>query len=154
MRWRTEYQGFGLELIQLLPDSIRAMYSARGLPEHVIEHMASFCVFGTIARNLTEYPLAYRVATWRYRTPDGELHPLKTKSVWLQEWQGQGLSFSWSVLPDDLEFAPGDWAQGFTTIALPRDIPFDLIYRWTIDGVEHEAVIPQMRCPPLEAGTP
>jgi len=148
--WSAEQGGFGLELIQLPPDNIRAMYGARGLPEDVIEEVASFCVFGSIARNLSDTPLSYRTADWRYRTPDGVEHRLKTKSEWLAEWRGRGLSFSWSILPDDLTFQAGDWAQGFTTVKLPRDVSFDLIYRWKLDGAEHVATIPEMRCPPEE----
>ena len=74
--WKTPEQAFSLELIQILPDYVRAVYASRGLPRSVIDKVSSYCVFGTIVRNESDAPLAYRVADWRYRTPDGVEHRL------------------------------------------------------------------------------
>ena len=149
--WKAQHPGFSLQFIQLLPDYIRAIYSARGLPKDLVETMASWCIFGTIIKNESDGPLAYRVADWRYVTEDGREHPLKTKTEWVSEWSDQGVSFRWSILPDDQNFQPGDWSQGFTTIALPPDSVFKLNYSWTHQGETHHGTFEKLRCAPAQA---
>jgi len=73
---------------------------------------------------------------------------VKTKTQWLEEWKKAGINFSWTLLPDSGEFDVGDWQQGFTTIELPRESEFDLIYKWTLDGVAHSGIINNMKCAP------
>ena len=110
--WKVGGQAFSIELIQVLPDYVRAVYAARGLPQKIIDDVSSYCVFGTIIRNTTAEPLSYRVADWRYITPDGTRHRLKTKSEWVQEWRDMGVAFRWSMLADEQTFAEGDWVRG------------------------------------------
>lgn len=151
--WTASDDGFQIELIQLLPDFIRAIYAKHNFPSAEIERAASYCVFGTILKNTSEQHMSYRVSDWRYRVKAadgsyGEALPVKTKSQWLKEWKKSGITFSWTLLPDAGEFSVGDWQQGFTTIKLPRETEFDLIYKWQLDGVKHSGVLNNMRCPP------
>ena len=74
--------------------------------------------------------------------------PVKTKTQWLEEWRKANIIFSWTLLPDEGEFAVGDWQQGFTTIELPRESVFDLIYKWELDGVAHTAILQDLKCAP------
>lgn len=148
LTWRAEDEGFSIELIQLLPDFIRAIYAKHNFPDKEIEHAASYCMFGTILKNTSNQHLSYRVADWRYRTKDGIDHPVKTKTEWLEEWRKAGILFSWTLLPDEGEFSVGDWQQGFTTIKLPRESEFDLIYKWKLDGVVYKGVLENLRCAP------
>lgn len=151
LSWKAQHPGFSLQFIQLLPDYVRAVYAARGLPDKVVELMAGQCIFGTIIKNESEQPLSYRVADWRYVTQDGRSHPVKTKTQWLKDWQDMGVTFRYSLLPDDQTFAPGDWSQGFTTLPLPPDTPVALHYFWTHQGKKHEGVIENLRCAPANA---
>lgn len=151
LAWKAQHPGFSLQLIQLLPDYVRAIYSARGLQKDVVELMAGYCVFGTIIKNESSTDLAYRVSDWRYITEDGKTHPVKTKTQWLEEWQKLGVAFRWSLLPDDQSFSPGDWSQGFTTLPLAPDTSFNLRYSWTLEGKKHEATIEGLRCAPETA---
>ena len=66
----------------------------------------------------------------------------------MAEWRKAGILFSWTLLPDTGEFAVGDWQQGFTTIKLPRESEFDLIYKWELDGVAYSGVLENMKCAP------
>ena len=152
--WYWEGDGLGIELIQVPPDFIRASYARRGLPDTIIEAVATRCVFGTIIRNLSDRPLSYRVADWRYTTAGGVEKPIKTKSEWLAEWHGMGVRFSWSILADDPTFAVGDWIQGFTTMAEPHASRLDLKVVWSIEGKPYEKVLPGLECapPPEPAG--
>jgi hypothetical protein len=151
LSWKAGGQAFAIELIQVLPDYVRAVYAARGLPQQVIDDVSSYCVFGTIIRNTTAAALSYRVADWRYTTPDGIRHRLKTKSEWVQEWRDMGVAFRWSMLADEQTFAEGDWVQGFTTVKLSPGSRFDLEYSWNQHGRQHVATIEGMRCAPAEA---
>ena len=134
LSWKVSDRGFSLELIQLQSDFIRAVYASRDLPPAMREEVADYCAFGTVARNENDFPLAYRVADWRAVTADGVRHKLRTKSEWLAIWRKMGLDFGFSILPDDLTFEVGDWAQGFTTVKLPRGTKFDLVYVWRQHG--------------------
>jgi hypothetical protein len=154
LSWKAQHPGFSLQFIQLLPNYIRAIYSARGLPDDVVEVMAGYCVFGTIIKNESTQPLSYRVADWQYITADGTKHPIKTKSEWLKEWRDRGVAFRWSLLPDTQTFAPGDWSQGFTTLPLPPNTPVKLHYTWTQQGNHYEGTFENLRCAPAEAPSP
>jgi len=141
--------GFSIELIQVVPDFIRAVYGNHDFPKAVIEDIAGYCVYGSIIKNTADKPLRYRVADWYY-VLDGGRYPVKTKSEWLEQWKKSGIIFSWTLLPDQGEFFEGDWQQGFTTIKAPRNSRFDLHYNWTLNGVKHSAVLNDMQCPPEE----
>lgn len=148
LTWSVEDTGFSIELIQLLPDFIRAIYAKHDFSSEEIERAASYCMFGTILKNTSSQHMSYRVADWRYRTKDGKEHPVKTKTQWLEEWKKAGIMFSWTLLPDTGEFSVGDWQQGFTTIQLPRETEFDLIYKWRLDGKPYTGVLENLKCAP------
>ena len=148
LTWTSEDKGFSIELIQLLPDFIRAIYAKHDFPKDEVERAASYCMFGTILKNTSDQHLSYRVKDWRYKTDDGKEYPVKTKTQWLDEWKKSGIVFSWTLLPDIGEFAVGDWQQGFTTIKLPRNTEFDLIYKWKLNGVAHTGVLENVKCAP------
>ena len=148
--WKSEGDALDFELVQVLPDYVRAVYTSRGLPKTVVDKVSSYCVFGTILRNTTDRPLSYRVADWRYITPDGVRHRIRTKSEWVAEWRDMGVAFRWSMLPDDQSFAVGDWGQGFTTIALQPGSQFVLEYSWTQDAKTEIRIIEEVRCAPVE----
>lgn len=148
LTWTNTDRGFHLELQQLPPDYIRAVYEAQGFPAALIEGIAEYCVFGTVASNISGKRLSYQVADWRYVSIDGTPHPVKTKSQWLSEWQTRGIGNNWTLLPDRQHFDAGDWYQGFTTIKTHRDHPFELIYSWTLEEETHVGHIKEMRCAP------
>lgn len=148
LTWTSEDKGFSIELIQLLPDFVRAIYAKHNFPKEEVERAASYCMFGTIIKNTSDQNLTYRVKDWRYKTEDGKVYPVKTKTQWLEEWKKSGIVFSWTLLPDIGEFAVGDWQQGFTTIQLPRNTEFDLIYKWKLNGVTHTGVLENVKCAP------
>jgi len=117
LTWTVNDKGFQIELIQLLPDFIRAIYAKHNFPKEEVERAASYCIFGTILKNTSEQLLSYRVSDWRYRTKDGKQHPVKTKTQWLDEWRKAGITFSWTLWRDVGKFSVGAWQQG-----LPRSI--------------------------------
>ncbi len=114
LTWNLEGEGFEIELIQLLPDFVRAIYAKHNFPKNELERIAAFCVFGTILKNTSEKNMSYQVSDWRYQNADNKALPVKTKTQWLEEWRKAGILFSWTLLPDTGDFSVGDWQQGFT----------------------------------------
>lgn len=150
LSWKATHPTLSLQFIQLLPDYVRAVYSARGLPEKVVELMAGYCVFGTIIKNESAHRVSYRVGDWRYTAGDDKPRPIKTKTQWLEQWRDMGVAFRWSLLPDDQTFEPGDWSQGFTTLPLPPDTPVSITYQWTEQGITHEDTFENLHCAPAQ----
>lgn len=146
--WRSTGEGFKIELIQLLPDYIRAIYGSHNIPKTEIEKIANYCVFGTIAENTSQSRVSYRVAEWKYADKKGNIYPVKTKGQWIDEWRKAGVTFSWTLLPESSDFEIGDWQQGFTTVKLAREEKFDFIYTWTKNGKKYRATIENMQCAP------
>jgi hypothetical protein len=145
--WKKSEHGFSLELIQLQAEFVQATYAARDLPPAIYASMRGYCVFGTVARNDSDAPLAYRVAEWRYIGADGQAHRLRTKSQWGAAWRRLGADFSYAILPDDITFEAGDWAQGFTTPRLAPGTHFDLVYVWRQHGKSFSAKLENLSCP-------
>lgn len=148
LSWLSESDGFSVELIQLLPDFIRAIYMKRGFPKSEVEDIASYCVFGSVIKNTSDKVLEYDIREWHYTDTDGKQHRIKTKSDWLAQWRNAGVTFSWTLMPDRGRFHVGDWQQGFTTIKLARDSQFSFTYTWKLDGVGYSDTIEGMRCAP------
>jgi len=148
--WRVQQPGFSLQLIQMLPDYVAAVYSSRGLPPELIERLRTHCVFGTILTNDSDATLTYHVADWRAITPDGTTHPIRAKSAWMAEWTAMGVGFRWSMLADEQSFAPGDWMQGFTTVELAPDSEFDFVYSVELKNERHDGRMAKVRCAPAQ----
>lgn len=146
--WTAEGEGFSIELIQLLPDFIRAIYMSHDFPDAEVDEIAGYCVFGTVIKNTSGQQLDYDVADWFYTDKSGKNYPVKTKSEWIAQWQKAGVTFSWTLLPDKGRFYEGDWQQGFTTIKLPRESEFTLTFKWTIDNTEYTDIFEGLRCAP------
>lgn len=146
LSWEREESGFSIRLIQLHPDFVGATYGARGLPSFIVDKMMSYCVFGTIVRNVSQYPLIYHVSDWRYIDDSGLKQPVKTKTNWVNEWKAQGVAFRWTILPDNQRLDAGDWNQGFTTFYLPPGSEFDVIYSWTSQAKYYEKIIKGIKC--------
>lgn len=154
LTWTSIEDGFSIELIQLMPDFVRAVYSKHDFPQAEIERIADYCVFGSILKNTSEQQLTYKVSEWTYTDAQGKTHPVKSKTQWLAEWRKVGITFSWTLLPDDVVFEVGDWQQGFTTVKVPRNEHFDLNYRWTLDGVAHTGTLKNLSCAPASLDQP
>ncbi len=148
LKWTSRDNGFSIELIQLNPDFVRAVYAKHGLPPDQVERIAGYCVFGSIIQNTSQQRLSYRVSDWRYVDKNGKSYPVKTKAQWLAEWRKAGVTFAWTLLPGSGDFGIGDWQQGFTTIKIDRNEKFDFIYTWTLDGKKHQGTIKNMSCAP------
>ena len=144
--WKVEDRGFSLELVELVPSYVQAVFASRGLPPEIVAKVGSYCVFGTIVRNLSDTPISLLVADWRYITADGVAHAPKTKSAWVSEWHELGVAFRWLMLPEDQTYAPGDWGQGFTTVKLPPGTVFDLSYAWRQQGQTYRGSMAGLRC--------
>jgi hypothetical protein len=153
LTWTAKDNGFSIELIQLVPDFVRAVYGKYGFTAEEVERIAGYCVFGSIIQNTSQQQLSYRVSDWRYIDKYGKEYPVKTKDQWLEEWRKVGITFSWTLLPGSGDFGIGDWQQGFTTIQIDRNENFNFIYTWTLDGEKNQGKIENMSCAPASLST-
>ena len=147
LTWTADRDGFSIELIQLLPDFVRAIYAKHGFSDKELERIAGYCVFGTIIKNTSSFPLSYKVSDWVYKT-NNQTYQVKTKTQWLDEWRKAGITFSWTLLPDNGVFEIGDWQQGFTTIELGRNSKFDLTVEWEINEERYTNTLKNIICSP------
>lgn len=146
--WQSEGTPFSLQLLQLMPDNVRAVYANKHFPPELVEEMAGYCMFGTVIRNLADTAISYDVADWRAVTADGGRIAPRTKTEWLKIWQSKGVDFGWSILPAAQTLEAGDWGQGFTTLKLPRNTRFDFDYSWRQDGKTFHGMLKGVQCPP------
>lgn len=146
LSWTARGDGLSIQLVQLLPDFVRAVYNKHGLPAEKYNEIAGYCDFGTILRNISGKTLDYDVRDWRAVSSTGTIGRIKPKSQWTEEWRKAGIHFTWTLFPGTGTFYAGDWQQGFTTIKLPHGTRFDLILKWKIDGVLHTGKIHNMQC--------
>lgn len=151
--WSASRNGVSLELTQITPDQARAFFLGRGFDAGEAEHYASACVFMTILRNEgAPGAITYHLAEWRAVSANRQAKAPKLKEDWLREWdarqlaQPRKIAFEWSQLPTAQSFEPGDWNQGMTTFALARGSRFDLTYRWTVNGRQHQNILKGVRC--------
>lgn len=153
-RWKSDDQNISIELVQVNRDYARAVFYARGLPEDVVDEIGQYCVFGSIVKNLSKFPVTYRLSDWRVVTADGVEHKMKLKSEWIKEWSAKGVGFRWLLLADEQTFDEGDWIQGFTTIGLAPGQQFDLHYSWSLQGKTYRREFKGMQCAPVIPATP
>ncbi len=152
--WQFKDKDEGVEvlLMQIDPDQARAFFLGRGFKREDVDHYASSCVFMTVVKNGSSFPVFYRLGDWRYTRGDGVARKLKLKDAWLREWDERGvtqssrIAFEWSQHPVEQMLEPGDWNQGMTTFPVPHGESFDLTVKWKIGEGIHAGTMPKVRC--------
>ena len=150
--WQFRDAGIEVLLMQITPDQARAFFLGRGFERGDVEHYAASCVFMTLVKNKTAFPVDYRLGDWRYSRGDRVERKLKLKDEWLVEWKARGVSqssriaFEWSQHPVDQTLESGDWNQGMTTFVVPHGDRFDLTVKWKTGDGDHAGTIREVRC--------
>ena len=151
--WEIRIQGVSLRLTQILPDQVRAFYSARGFDAESVERLATgVCVFQTVFRNESaKNAIEFNLADWRIIATRRE-QPLKLERDWQKEWEQRGVSaaartaFRYALYPTEHRYELGDWNMGMTTYALPLGSRFDLRFVWRENGSQREAMLTGVHC--------
>jgi hypothetical protein len=149
--WTWSHAGTSVQLLQLLPDQIRAFFLARGFEGEEVERIARACVFQTIFRNDGDRPVEYDLEDWSLLNR-GERRPLRTRERWDAEWQTHPIdepariALRWALLPTVQGFEPGDYNWGMTSFGLPPGEPLDLRIVVRIAGEQITAQIPSVVC--------
>lgn len=152
--WQFKDKDDGVEvlLMQIGPDQARAFFLGRGFQRDDVDYYAASCVFMTLVKNKSAFPVYYRLGDWRYTRGDGVTRTLKLKDEWLSEWKERGvpqsslIAFEWSQHPVEQMLEPGDWNQGMTTFLVPHGESFDLTVKWKIEEGIHAGTMPKVRC--------
>lgn len=151
--WELRTHGVYLRLTQILPDQLRAFYSARGFDAAAVELIATgACVFQTIFRNESATDaIEFNLADWRSVTAKGE-QPLKLERDWQKQWEQRGVSsaartaFRYALYPTQHRYEIGDWNMGMTTVTATPGSRFDLRFVWRERHERHEALLRGVRC--------
>ncbi len=161
--WQWSDQTVAIRLVQRLPDQSRAFFAARKFSSADAERIAQSCVFQTVFKNIakpdSKTVIRYDLNEWRINQNGAKL-TLKVKEQWMTEWQqshapkSAQIAFSWSLLPTQQQYLPGDYNWGMTTYNLPPGQHFDLTLVWYENEKRHTAVIPNVQCAPDEEVSP
>lgn len=136
------------------PQQMAAFYEGRGFPAKAIAQTRTACFFTIGLHNKTRDILWLDTASWKFQTANGPLTPI-TRDEWKQRWQQLELAqsyqstFRWTLLPDKLDFQPGEREGG--NITLPRTgKPFSLHAAFATgkdkQGPRIEVEIKDLRC--------
>lgn len=151
--WEWREAGISLQLVQLLPDQVRAFYLGRGFGRAEADLIADNCLFQTIFRNNGASPLSYDLETWRV-SHQGKTSGMMTRARWDEKWssgpvsKASRIAMRWALLPTRQSFEPGDYNWGMTAYGLAPGSEFDLIVNASMDGQEKAGVITGIVCAP------
>lgn len=112
-----------VRLLPRTPDQIAAFYEARGFPARMIDELRSKCFLTTGVSNRSERVIWHDLAQWRFSTPEGPVERI-TRADWRARWtelqapMPSQSTFRWTLLPERLDFQPGESEGG--NIILPR----------------------------------
>ena len=151
--WELRTRGVSLRLTQILPDQLRAFYTARGFDVASVELLATgACAFQTIFRNESvKAAIEFNLIDWRSITTKGE-RPLKLEHDWQQEWEQRTVAsaartaFRYALYPTQHRYETGDWNMGMTTIIAAPGSRFDLRFVWHEGNERREARLCDLRC--------
>jgi hypothetical protein len=153
--WQWSDQTVSIRLVQRLPDQSRAFFAARGFSTTDAERIAQSCVFQTVFKNIAAVDsntvIRYDLQEWQI-FQDGSQRKLKVKEQWMADWQqsqapqSAQIAFSWSLLPTQQQYLPGDYNWGMTTYNLPPGQHFDLTLVWYKNEQRQTALIPDLKC--------
>ena len=62
LTYTSEDDGFSIELIQLLPDLVHAVYAKHEFPKSEIDRINTYCVFGSIIKNSSQQQPSHTVS--------------------------------------------------------------------------------------------
>jgi len=155
--WEWHNQTISIRLVQRLPDQSRAFFAARKFSPADAERIAQSCVFQTVFKNIaaadSNTAVRYDLNEWQIDR-NGTTQKMKLKEQWMSEWQqsqapkSAQIAFSWSLLPTQQQYLPGDYNWGMTTYNLPPGQRFDLTLVWYENEQRRSAVITDIQCAP------
>lgn len=110
-------------LVPRTPQQMSAFYEARGFPREMIDLLSGQCFITVLIKNKDADVLWLDLAHWRFSNADGAV-PRRDRVYWREQWKTLQIplahqsTFRWTLLPEQLDFRPGEQEGG--NIILPR----------------------------------
>lgn len=124
-RYEYENEQIHLRLGTRNPQQIAAFYEGRGFPRNVIDETGSACFVTIGISNKSQDIIWLDLSKWSFQR-DGREIPRISRNDWKQRWQTMKVplrvqsTFRWTLLPEILDFRPGEREGGNVTIPAGR----------------------------------
>lgn len=142
-------------LVPRAPQQMAAFYEGRGFPDAMIDLTRRYCFITVVLQNKTEDILWHELERWRFVTADGTTIIRRTRDWWQTQWERMQAplpsrsTFRWTLLPERLDFRPGEREGGNITLVRTGE-PLRLIARFATgkerNGEEIELRLDGLRC--------
>lgn len=105
------------------PEQIAAFYIGRKFPAEMVADLRSRCFITVLIRNKGDDILWLDLSQWRFRSPAGAVGRFD-RGYWHAHWEALDAplparaTFRWTLLPEALDFRPGEAEGG--NLVLPR----------------------------------
>ena len=133
-----ENQFIKMVIIPRTAQQMAAFYEGREFPNRAIKATSSACFFTVGIHNKTKDLIWLDTEQWQLDS-QGRGISLLSKQQWKQRWQKINLAqrfqstFRWTLLPEKLDFQPGEHEGGNITI-LRQEKPFNLIANFATEA--------------------
>lgn len=122
-------------LVPRTPQQMAAFYEGRRFPQAMIDLTRRYCFITVLLENKTDDILWHELERWRFVTADGTPVARRSRGWWQAQWEAleaplpSRSTFRWTLLPERLDFRPGEREGGNITLA-PTAEPLRLIARF------------------------
>ncbi|HEY9199135.1 MAG TPA: hypothetical protein VIR60_07190 [Gammaproteobacteria bacterium] len=105
------------------PDQMAAFYTARGFGRVMIDRLSAQCFITVFIANKSADIVWLDLGQWRFGNAGGTM-PRHDRNYWREQWNQLQIplahqsTFRWTLLPERLDFRPGEAEGG--NIILPR----------------------------------
>ncbi len=118
----VENSNLKMVVIPRSAEQMAAFYEGREFPARAIEATRNACFFTISIRNKSPDILWHDTAKWTLTSQDSQVKRI-TRAQWRQSWRQLDVAqrfqstFRWTLLPDTLDFQPGEREGGNLTIS-------------------------------------
>ena len=103
------------------PNQIAAFYEARGFSAAMVNEAKRHCFITVSIKNKSDKIFWLELSNWRFTTSSGEIVRVH-RNDWRTKWQQMQIplahqsTFRWTLLPERLDFRPGEGEGGNITL--------------------------------------
>jgi len=118
-----ENERLKVRLVPRTPEQIAAFYIGRKFPAEMVDELRARCFFTVLIQNKSDGIIWLDLDRWRFLGAGGEVQRFG-RAYWRERWEALDMplparsTFRWTLLPESLDFRPGEAEGG--NIVLPR----------------------------------
>ena len=129
-QWQFENEQIVVNAVNRTPDQMAGFYEARGFPKAMIDIARGKCFITFMIHNKSSEVIWLDQTRWRFASAQGAVTRY-TRGQWFALWEEMNMplnarsTFRWTLLPEGIDFHPGEGAGGNVTWEFPQG-PFDI----------------------------